>query len=242
MRNVIVTGASRGLGLAIAKRLKADGFRVIATARKDSAALETERSTLGPGELVFAPCDLDQLETLPSFVSETAKRHGTIYGLVNNAGISSEGLLANLHNAQIERLMKINVTAPMVLTKYVVRHMMARGAGGRIVNISSIIASTGYNGLSAYGASKAAMLGFTRSLAREVGRLEITVNAVAPGFIETDLTSSLGEGDKGRIAARAALRRLALAEDVANAVSFLCADSARNVTGTVLTVDAGATA
>ena len=112
---------------------------------------------------------------------------GAIYGLVNNAGIGTEGLLATMHNSEIEALLRLNVLAPVILTKYVVRHMMADGAG-RIINMSSIIASTGYNGLSVYGATKAAATGFTKSLAREVGKLGITVNAIAPGFIDTELT------------------------------------------------------
>ncbi len=241
MRNVIVTGASRGLGLAITRRLVAEGFRVIAVARRESDALRGEIEAAPPGALAFAPFDLGEIDALPGFVAALKKQHGAPYGLVNNAGLGTEGLLANMHNSQIEELLRINVTAPIILTKYVVRQMMA-GAGGRVVNISSIIASTGYNGLSAYGASKAALIGFTKSLAREVGRLGITVNAVAPGFIATEMTAGLQDDDRARIAARAALRRLAEPADVANAVSYLLADNARNITGTVLTVDAGATA
>ncbi len=241
MRNVIVTGASRGLGLAITRRLVAEGFRVIAVARRESDALRGEIDAAPPGALVFAAFDLGEIDALPGFVAALKKQYGAPYGLVNNAGLGTEGLLANMHNSQIEELLRINVTAPIILTKYVVRQMMA-GGGGRVVNISSIIASTGYNGLSAYGASKAALIGFTKSLAREVGRLGITVNAVAPGFITTELTAGLQDDDRARIAARAALRRLAEPADVANAVSYLLADSARNITGTVLTVDAGATA
>jgi 3-oxoacyl-[acyl-carrier protein] reductase len=119
--------------------------------------------------------------------------------------------------------------------------MMAEGKG-RIVNMSSIMASTGFNGLSVYGATKASMVGFTKSLARELGGLGITVNAVAPGFVDTELTSGLSDEDRARIANRSALRRLATVEDVAAAVSYLMSDAARNVTGTVLTVDAGGTA
>jgi 3-oxoacyl-[acyl-carrier protein] reductase len=241
MRNVIVTGASRGLGLAITQRLVAEGFRVIAVARRESDPLREAIAAAPPDALVFAPFDLGEIDALPGFVAALKKHHGAPYGLVNNAGLGTEGLLANMHNSQIEELLRINVTAPIILTKYVVRQMMA-GGGGRVVNISSIIASTGYNGLTAYGASKAALIGFTKSLAREVGRLGITVNAVAPGFIATEMTAGLQDDDRARIAARAALRRLAEPADVANAVSYLLADNARNITGTVLTVDAGATA
>jgi 3-oxoacyl-[acyl-carrier protein] reductase len=144
-------------------------------------------------------------------------------------------------NAKIEELVRVNTLSPIVLTKYVVRAMMADGAG-RIVNVASIIGFTGYSGLAAYAATKASMLGFTRSLAREVGRLGITVNAVAPGFLATDMTHGLADEQRKQIARRSALRRLAEVEDVANAVEFLLGDTARNISGTVLTVDAGATA
>jgi 3-oxoacyl-[acyl-carrier protein] reductase len=133
------------------------------------------------------------------------------------------------------------VLSPVILTKYIVRHMMADGEG-RIVNISSIIASTGYNGLSVYGATKAAATGFTRSLAREVGKLGITVNAIAPGFITTELIQGLTDEQRQRIAGRSALRRLPEADDVARMVEYLLGEGGRNVTGSVLTIDAGNTA
>lgn len=240
MRNVIVTGGSRGLGLAISLRLVADGYRVIAVARRESDELRNAIAQNG-GALTFAPFDLSQIDAIPDFVLRLKKEFGAPYGLVNNAGLGTEGLLATMHNSQIEMLTRVNVTAPIVLAKYVVRNMMSAGEG-RIVNISSIIASTGYSGLSVYGATKAALVGFTKSLAREVGRMGITVNAVAPGFIATEMTSSLGDDDRAKIAGRAALRRLAAPEDVANAVAFLLDEKARNVTGAVFTIDAGATA
>ncbi|HYA81636.1 MAG TPA: SDR family NAD(P)-dependent oxidoreductase [Methylocystis sp.] len=241
MRNVVVTGASRGLGLAIAKRLAADGFHVIAVARAESDALKAAISE-APQNLSFVACDLGDIDALAPFATSLKQQFGVPYGLVNNAGQSVEGLLANTYNSQIESLLRINVTSPIVLTKYLARQMMAAGEGGRIVNISSIIAATGYNGLSVYGASKAALNGFTKSLARELGKLDITVNAVAPGFIATEMTAGLSEADRAKIVARAALRRLADPADVAAAVSFLMSDAARNMTGAVLTVDAGATA
>ena len=128
-----------------------------------------------------------------------------------------------------------------MLTKYVVRAMMA-GGGGRIVNMSSIIGSTGYNGLSVYGATKASMIGFTKSLARETGKLGVTVNAIAPGFIDTEMTAGLGEEGREQVMRRSALRRLAEVDDVAAMVEFLMGDGGRNITGAVMTVDAGNTA
>lgn len=240
MRHVIVTGGSRGLGLAISRRLLEDGFHVIAVARKESDELRALRAESGE-TLSFASFDLSRTDAIADFVLALKRQFGAPYGLVNNAGLGTEGLLATMHNSQIETLLRVNVATPVVLSKYVVRNMMSAGEG-RIVNISSIIASTGYSGLSVYGATKAALVGFTKSLSREVGRMGITVNAVAPGFIETEMTATLADDDRAKIAARSALRRLAAPEDVANAVSFLLDDRARNVTGTVVTVDAGATA
>jgi 3-oxoacyl-[acyl-carrier protein] reductase len=137
--------------------------------------------------------------------------------------------------------LRLNSLSPIILTKYAVRAMMSEGKG-RIVNVSSVIGFTGYSGLAVYGATKAAMLGFTRSLAREVGRLGINVNAVAPGFMNTEMTSALAGEDRDKVARRSALRRLPQVEDVASAVEFLLSEGARNITGTVLTVDAGSTA
>jgi 3-oxoacyl-[acyl-carrier protein] reductase len=244
MDNVIVTGASRGIGLAIARKLAASGFAVTAVARRSGDELEAAIESCGrqaSGLLSFAPLDLSQIEAIPEFVRELRRRIGPIYGLVNNAAIGSEGLLATMPTGQIEALLRLNNLSPIVLTKYVVRGMMAEGRG-RIVNLSSIIASTGYNALSVYGASKAAMIGFTRSLSREVGRLGITVNAIAPGFIDTEMTRALEEAQRNRIADRSALRRLAEADDVANMAAFLTGGTGRNITGAVMTVDAGATA
>jgi len=160
---------------------------------------------------------------------------------VNNAGISYDGVLALMPNARIEELLRVNTVSPIVLTKYVVRSMLSDG-GGRIVNVASILASTGYSGLSVYGASKASLIGFTRSLAREVGRRGVNVNAVAPGFVDTEMTRGLTEEQRDKIVRRSALRRLAEVEDVANAVEFLLGCKSKNITGTVLTVDAGSTA
>ena len=217
---------------------------MLAVARKaseplDEAMRDAERD--GRGAIRFAALDLEKVDAIPDFARGLRKEHGPVYGLVNNAGIGTGGMLATMHNSEIERLIRLNTLSPIILTKYVVRAMMADGEG-RIVNMSSIIGSTGFNALSVYGATKASLIGFTRSLAREVGRLGITVNAVAPGFIDTEMTAGLEAGGRDQIARRSALRRLAEAEDVACAVEFLLGDGGRNITGTVMTVDAGNTA
>ena len=191
--------------------------------------------------MVFRPLDLSELERMPKFVRELRAEFGPIYGLVNNAGLGTAGVLGMMPDAQIERLVRLNTVSPMVLTKYVLRSMMTARCG-RIVNIASIVASTGYTGLSVYSATKASLVGFTRSLAREVGQMGITVNAVAPGFIDTSMTDELDELQREKIIRRSALRRQAEPIDVARSVEFLLGDGSRNITGTVLTVDAGATA
>lgn len=239
-RVVIVTGASRGIGLAVSAALVAEGCEVIAVARRETEDLARAISA-SDGRLSFSPFDLERVEDIPGFVNRLRDGHGPLYGLVNNAGIGTEGVLATMPASAIERLVKLNTLAPMLLTKHVARSMMSAGEG-RIVNMSSIVATTGYIGLSVYAATKASMIGFTRSLAREVGGLGITVNAVAPGFLETEMTASLEVSQRARIAGRSALKRLAQVEDVAGAVAYLMSDKARNVTGTIMTVDAGNTA
>jgi len=241
MRNVIVTGGSRGLGLAICERLAFAGYRAIAVARNETPELKAAMAVASEGRVLFAPFDLGDIDAMPEFVRSLRQQHGPIYGLVNNAGIGTEGLLAVMPLEQIEQLIRINTLSPIALTRQVIRSMFAEGHG-RIVNMSSIIASTGYSALSVYAATKASMTGFTKSLAREVGRAGITVNAVAPGFIQTAMTEGLTEEKRQQIARRSALQRLAAADDVARAVEFLLGDGGRNITGTVLTVDAGNTA
>jgi 3-oxoacyl-[acyl-carrier protein] reductase len=242
--NVIVTGGTRGLGLGIARQLTTVGYSVIAIARRQSKQLATAMREVEHerrGSLHFRPFDLGNVSEIPDLVRELRNDFGAIYGLVNNAALGTSGLLATMPNAQIEHVVRLNTVSPLILTKYVVRSMMVDGVG-RIVNIASIVGTTGYNGLSVYGATKASIVGFTRSLAREVGPLGITVNAVAPGFVDTEMTRGLSERQREQIMRRSALRRLTDIDDVANAVEFLLGHKAKNITGTVLTVDAGSTA
>jgi len=242
--NVLVSGGSRGLGLAISRTLAAAGYRVIVIARQESAELKTASAALraqGPGAIEFRACDLAEVGQIAPLVRSIRADFGPIYGLVNNAGLGTAGVLGTMRDREIERLVRLNTLSPLLLTKYVARSMMLERTG-RIVNIASIVASTGYSGLSVYSATKASLVGFTRSLARELGQLGITVNAVAPGFIETAMTDELSAEEREQITRRSALKRLAEAEDVARSVEFLLGPGGRNITGIVLTVDAGNTA
>jgi 3-oxoacyl-[acyl-carrier protein] reductase len=237
---VIVTGATRGLGLAICKRLLVQSFKVVGAGRTPT---EEIRSLLAdhPETFFFEPLDLSQTAGLHAWVRQVIARHGSVFGLVNNAGVGHDGVLATMHESQISEMLKVNVEAPILLAKYCSRSMLL-SRKGRIVNVSSIIASTGFSGLSVYAASKAALAGFTRSLARELGKAGITVNTLSPGYMQTDMTSGL-QGEKlNQISRRSALGRLATVEDAAAAVAYLLSDATDAVTGTTLTVDAGSTA
>ena len=243
-KSVLVTGGSRGLGLAICQKLAGAGYRVVTVARRKSknltaAIAQVERAT--KGELHFVPFDLGKIDEIPELVRNLRREFGPLFALVNNAAIGHYGVLATMHNTKLEEQVRVNTLSPIVLTKYVVRGMMSAGAG-RIVNVASIIGATGYSGLAAYAATKTSIIGFTRSLAREVGRLGINVNAVSPGFLATDMTEAFDKDDLQKIMRRTALRRFPEVEDVADAVEFLLSDKARNITGTVLTIDAGTTA
>jgi len=232
------------LGLGIVRRLTAEGYRAVALARQmnDQLACTMEHAEQSrPGSMHFVPFDLSNIENIPDLVKQLHKDFGPIYGLVNNAALGMDGALAMMHTSHIERMIRINTLSPIVLTKYMVRHMMADG-GGRVVNVASILGIQGYSGLSVYGATKASMIGFTRSLAREVGRRGVNVNAIAPGFMETEMTRGGEAKRREEISRRSPLRRFTEIEDVADAIEFLLGAKAKNITGTVLTVDAGTTA
>jgi len=240
-KTVVITGASRGLGLAMTVTLVHAGYSVIAIARKESAEIARLISE-HPDKVRFCAWDLADITSLGALAKTIRElASGTLWGLVNNAGIGTAGVLSTFADNKIEELIRLNIVSPITLTKYLVRPMMAT-RGGRIVSVSSIVASTGYSGLSVYSATKAALVGFTHSLAREVGPLGITVNVVAPGFVTTDMTDGLDEKQRAHVARRSALKRLASAEDVASTVDFLMSDRTQNITGTILTVDAGNTA
>lgn len=237
MKNVLVTGATRGIGLCITKTLIDQGYYVIGLGRSPSAELD---ALFNHHNFSFIRFDMNDLDDIPVMVAKVTKNHGPLYGLVNNAGIGLDGVLATQHVRDISRVLRVNLEAAIVLTKYACRSMLIKRQG-RIVNISSIIATTGFNGLSAYAASKAGLEGFTRSLSRELGKISVTVNCVAPGFVETDMTVGLPDEKMEAIRRRSSLG-LPSPEDVAHVVAYLMSQKAARMTGTVMTVDGGSTA
>lgn len=240
MKNVIVTGVSKGLGLALSTRLAADPeIRLIGLSRSvgDGYAALMEAH---PDRVHHARFDAADIAAIPGMVRGITQEHGRLYGLVNNAGMGLDGVLATMHASDIERVLRVNLEAPITLCKYASRSMMP-AREGRIVNISSIIASTGFHGLAAYAASKAGLEGLTRSLSRELGKMGITVNCVAPGYMETEMTGGIDVHKMASIRRRAPLG-LARPEDAAGAVQYLLGPDGARVTGTVLTVDGGSTA
>ncbi|MFN7225377.1 MAG: SDR family NAD(P)-dependent oxidoreductase [Paracoccaceae bacterium] len=241
MKTVLVTGVSRGLGLAISARLLKDreSYHVIGLSRSLSPAYQ-ELMDGAKGQADFIRFDMGDLAGIPQLVTDLVARHGPFWGLVNNAGIGMDGVLATMHRTDIEKVLAINLTAPLILTKYVSRGMLS-ARKGRIVNISSIIASTGFHGLAAYAASKAGLEGMTRSLSRELGKRGITVNCVAPGYMETEMTTGIDVHQMASIRRRATLG-LAEPADAAGAVAYLLGTEAARITGTVITVDGGSTA
>ncbi len=242
MRNVLLTGGTRGLGLATAVRLAELGYHVIATGRSLSPALEEAmgRSAMA-GRISYAAMDLDETDQLHDAVRELTKTHGHLYGLVNNAALGFDGVLATMHESQIEQLIRVNLLASILLAKYAARSMLINRSG-RIVNVSSVISFSGFNGLSVYAATKAALIGFTKSLARELGKTGITVNTVAPGYMQTDMTKGLEADKLAVIQRRTPLGRLATVEDVAHSIAFLMSDQASMINGANITIDGGSTA
>lgn len=237
---IIITGATKGLGLAISQQLVANDYKVVGTSRTNSLEY-TEFMEKNPESVFFYPYDFSNTKDISALVKSIVKSHGRPYGLVNNAALGHDGVLATMHETDIAELIKVNVEAPILLAKYVSRAMLLNREG-RIVNVGSIIGSTGFNGLSVYGATKSALGGFTKSLARELGKANITVNTLAPGYMETNMTAGL-QGEKLQsIKRRSPLGRLADVHDAATGVIYLLSEGAKSVTGTTLTIDGGSTA
>ena len=239
MDTVLITGGTRGLGLATARKLESSGYRVILVGRTCSEDCQKWLSETNNAS--FEAFDFTATTTIHKFCQTITNKYGRLYGLVNNAALGLDGILATMHESDISKVIRVNMEAPILLTKYLVRPMLINQRG-RVINISSIIGSTGFKGLAVYGATKSAMNGFTKSLSRELGKAGITVNSVAPGYMATDMTQGLEEAKLESIKRRSPMGQLAHVDDVASMVSYLMSDEARMITGTVITVDAGSTA
>jgi 3-oxoacyl-[acyl-carrier protein] reductase len=243
-RAVIVTGGSRGLGLALVRDLLENGYAVATCSRASTPALdELVRRYAADGGLFWSPCTLgDEPEETRYFRDVLAWCGGSrLYGLINNAGIAKEGILATFPNVESERIVQVNLMAALRMARLALQAMIVRPGPGRIINISSIIALRGYSGLAAYSVSKAGMDGLTRSLSREVGRREITVNSVNPGYLDTEMSSTLGENQREQILRRTPVGRLGTVQDVVPLVRFLLDDKASFITGQTIAVDGGIT-
>lgn len=239
-RNALVTGASRGIGKACAMALAAAGHRVVLAAR-DLTKLEEVAAQIreSGGTAFIVKLDLADLDSIPpSFKSAADLLGGPIQILVNNAAITKDGLSMRMKRGDFESVLDTNLTAAFVAMQQVIPGMM-RERWGRIINLSSVVAQMGNAGQANYVASKAGLIGLTKALATEIASRNVTVNAVAPGFIDTDMTAILGADVKERILAGIPMKRIGSAEDVAAAVRFLASEEAGYITGHVLNVNGG---
>jgi 3-oxoacyl-[acyl-carrier protein] reductase len=232
----LVTGASRGIGAAIAASLAAAGATVVGTATSDSGA-EKISGTLGTSGR-GAVLDVSSDDSVQALISDIQANEGPPTIVVNNAGITKDNLLLRMKAEEWDSVLSTNLSGVFRVCKATIRGMM-KARGGRIINISSVIGLMGNPGQANYAAAKAGIIGFSKSLAREVGSRNITVNVVAPGFIDTDMTRVLAEEQRAAMLGQVPLGRLGAPEDIANAVTFLASDAAAYVTGETLHVNGG---
>ncbi len=238
-RTALVTGASRGIGKACVRALAAAGCRIVLAARSVDKLEEIASSLRGSGREAFAiQVDLSETESIASGISKALKEFGRIDILVNNAGITKDGLAVRMKQADWELVLQTNLSGSFYAIQQVLPGMM-RERWGRVVNVSSVVGEMGNAGQANYAASKAGMIGLTKSLAKELGSRNITVNAVAPGFVETDMTEGLSAEMKQKMLEQTPLKRMGTPEDIASAIKFLVSDDASFITGHVLDVNGG---
>lgn len=237
---VFITGATRGIGKQIAITFAKEGYNVAINYRKENEDLEnTKKAIEENGRKCFAvKGDVSSFEDCERFVKEIINEYGKIDVLVNNAGITKDALLMRMKKEDFESVIDVNLVGTFNVTKNVIPYMM-KARNGRIINISSIVGVSGNSGQTNYSASKAGIIGFTKSLAKEIASRNILVNAVAPGFIETNMTDVLKDEIKDAISKQIPLNRMGKAEDVANVVKFLASEDSSYITGQVINIDGG---
>lgn len=236
----LITGATRGIGKQIAITLAKQGYNIALNYRKENEELENTKKKIEKiGVQVLAvKGDVANFENCENFVKQVIERFGQIDVLVNNAGITKDMLLMRMKKEDFEQVIDTNLVGTFNVTKNVVPYMM-KARSGRIINISSVVGISGNAGQTNYSASKAGIIGFTKSLAKEIASRNILVNAVAPGFIETNMTDVLKDDVKQEIAKNIPLKRMGTTQDVANVVKFLASDDSSYITGQVINVDGG---
>ncbi|MCE2881881.1 MAG: 3-oxoacyl-[acyl-carrier-protein] reductase [Planctomycetaceae bacterium] len=238
-RVAIVTGASRGIGKAIAERLAKDGRHVVLVARSADGLAATEASIKAAGgSCEVRPCDMADGASVNAMVEAVAETHGRLDILVNNAGITRDTLLLRMTDEQWDEVLNVNLRSIFVACRAAIRPMM-RGKFGRIVNIGSVSGLTGNAGQANYAAAKAALVGFSKTVAKEMGAKGITANVIAPGFIETDMTDILGDAVKTAVLPNIPVKRFGKPEEIAAAVAYATSDEAGYLTAQVIAVDGG---
>ena len=237
MKVVLISGGSKGLGAGLVESFLARGFKVATFSRTQTDAVKRWQQEYGEN-FYFEMLSLGDKSACKQYVKNVQQQLGDVNILINNAGVANTSVLALTDDEAIDRLIDTNLKGTFLLTRLVCRPMLSLG-WGRIINISSIVGLSGYRGLSVYSATKAGLDGFTRSLARELGSRNITVNSVAPGYLTTEMTEELGSRQRQQIVGRTPMGRMGTAEDVAGAVHFLAGDDANFITGQVIVVDGG---
>lgn len=236
----LITGATRGIGKEIALELAANGFDIAVNYRSKQDGMEELKKEIEKNNVrcEFVKADVANFEDCESMVKETIEKFGKIDVLVNNAGITKDGLIMRMKKEDFESVIDVNLTGTFNVTRNVIPHMLKQRSG-RIINVSSVVGVAGNAGQTNYSASKAGIIGFTKSLAKEVASRNILVNAIAPGFIDTDMTSVLSDAVKEGINAQIPLKRMGTPKEVAKVVKFLSSEDSSYVTGQVLNIDGG---
>lgn len=237
----LITGGARGIGKKIAEKFARNGYNIVinyVSEKTDVNKLESDLSQNGKVEVLCIKCDVTDFDSCQEMVKEAVDKFGKIDVLINNAGITKDNLLMRMKEEDFDKVINVNLKGTFNMTKNVISYMMKKRSG-RIVNISSVVGVSGNSGQANYAASKAGIIGFTKSVAKELASRNILANAVAPGFIETDMTDVLSESVKESIYSQIPLKKMGKPEEVANAVYFLGSDENTYITGQVLNVDGG---